>query len=177
MGSWKGWWCGHGGREARTCMYTLVKTRKYFSTSFIRTEGLCLIKRLSYLGEEHRQRQAEDSLLPGQRKEGEETAKLTTLLMYVVKFSPGLTRYLYQHQQLRIEHNCPSELKSSYLKSQMILMTMSLVSTLLAAYLTSTNYGVRQGTQLQGCFGPGHAQHRGVGGPGQVPDQSVQCGE
>lgn len=56
-----------------------TQIRKYLSTSFNMDQGLCLINRLSYLGEGA---QAEDSLLPVLRK-GEETAKLTTWLMYV----------------------------------------------------------------------------------------------
>ena len=78
----------------------VTQIRKYLSTSFIKAQSLCLINMLSYLGGELRLLQAEDSLLPGLGKEGEETVKLTTLLMYVAKVSPGLARYLCREHHL-----------------------------------------------------------------------------
>ena len=72
----------------------VTQIRKYLSTSFIRAQGLCLINRLSYLGEGALQLQAEDSLLPVLRKVGEETAKLTIWLLYEAEASPEKARYL-----------------------------------------------------------------------------------
>jgi hypothetical protein len=79
MESWRGWWWGLGGEGSKD-LHILVKTmadckvaakaralgrdisdkelgivvtqiRKYLSTSFVRAQSLCLINRLSFLGE------------------------------------------------------------------------------------------------------------------------------